>query len=91
MAMQICSTNSIFHPNSVKLYNFRPPSINIISIKKYSIQCSIGKEKEESKQQISLRTCKLCKSQFDPSLNHPQACRFHSAHFGGNPFYFILF
>ncbi|KAI0515656.1 hypothetical protein KFK09_008322 [Dendrobium nobile] len=30
-----------------------------------------------------LRTCKNCKAQFDPVLNHPRACRFHTAHFGG--------
>ncbi|XP_010551991.1 PREDICTED: uncharacterized protein LOC104822453 [Tarenaya hassleriana] len=30
-----------------------------------------------------LRTCKNCKTQFDPLLNHPRACRFHTAHFGG--------
>ncbi|KAJ0255069.1 Carboxypeptidase [Hirschfeldia incana] len=30
-----------------------------------------------------IRTCKNCKSQFDPALNHPRACRFHTAHFGG--------
>ncbi|KAK4792864.1 hypothetical protein SAY86_023299 [Trapa natans] len=30
-----------------------------------------------------LRTCKNCKSQFDPLLNNPRACRFHTAHFGG--------
>ncbi|KAJ4821171.1 carboxypeptidase [Rhynchospora pubera] len=30
-----------------------------------------------------LRTCKNCKSQFDPALNHPSACSFHTAHFGG--------
>ncbi|XP_030525031.1 uncharacterized protein LOC115737166 [Rhodamnia argentea] len=30
-----------------------------------------------------LRTCRNCKTQFDPSLNHPRACRFHTAHFGG--------
>ncbi|XP_020594039.1 uncharacterized protein LOC110034111 [Phalaenopsis equestris] len=30
-----------------------------------------------------LRTCKNCKAQFDPSINHPGACRFHTAHFGG--------
>ncbi|KAK8546595.1 hypothetical protein V6N13_067803 [Hibiscus sabdariffa] len=30
-----------------------------------------------------LRTCKFCKTQFDPLLNHPRACRFHTAHFGG--------
>ncbi|XP_052195261.1 uncharacterized protein LOC127803221 [Diospyros lotus] len=31
----------------------------------------------------TLRTCKNCKTQFDPSLNHPRACRYHTAHFGG--------
>ncbi|XVF71486.1 hypothetical protein PTKIN_Ptkin12aG0041200 [Pterospermum kingtungense] len=31
----------------------------------------------------SLKTCKNCKTQFDPLLNHPRACRFHTAHFGG--------
>ncbi|CAA6661260.1 unnamed protein product [Spirodela intermedia] len=30
----------------------------------------------------ALRTCRHCKKQFDPSLNHPAACRFHTAHFG---------
>ncbi|KAF3959501.1 hypothetical protein CMV_015691 [Castanea mollissima] len=31
----------------------------------------------------SLRTCKNCKTQYDPVLNHPRSCRFHTAHFGG--------
>ncbi|KAM7520303.1 hypothetical protein LguiB_019265 [Lonicera macranthoides] len=31
----------------------------------------------------TLRTCKNCKTQFDVSLNHPRACRYHTAHFGG--------
>ncbi|KAF9592346.1 hypothetical protein IFM89_014272 [Coptis chinensis] len=30
-----------------------------------------------------LKTCKNCKTQFDPSLNNPNACRFHTSHFGG--------
>ncbi|XP_059449297.1 uncharacterized protein LOC132180476 [Corylus avellana] len=33
--------------------------------------------------QVTLRTCKNCKTQYDPALNHPRACRFHTAHFGG--------
>ncbi|XP_021832087.1 uncharacterized protein LOC110772027 [Prunus avium] len=33
--------------------------------------------------EIILRTCKNCKTQFDPSINNPRACRFHTAHFGG--------
>ncbi|XP_022143294.1 uncharacterized protein LOC111013199 [Momordica charantia] len=36
-----------------------------------------------SNNQLTLRTCRNCKTQFDPSLNHPRACRFHTAHFGG--------
>ncbi|KAK7295744.1 hypothetical protein RJT34_18656 [Clitoria ternatea] len=31
----------------------------------------------------NLKTCKNCKTQFNPALNHPLACRFHTAHFGG--------
>ncbi|KAL6644281.1 hypothetical protein ACP70R_015889 [Stipagrostis hirtigluma subsp. patula] len=30
-----------------------------------------------------LRTCKNCKQQYDPAANHPLACRYHTAHFGG--------
>ena len=30
-----------------------------------------------------LRICRQCKNQYDPSLNHAAACRFHTAHFGG--------
>lgn len=29
------------------------------------------------------RTCKNCKQAFDPLENHPRACRFHPAHYGG--------
>ncbi|KAK1439078.1 hypothetical protein QVD17_04893 [Tagetes erecta] len=77
---QICSTTSshkasfIHHP----LIGLSKP-ISRLSIhpriRNYSIQC-------ETKP-VNLRTCKQCKTQFDPSLNHPQACRFHTAHFGG--------
>ncbi|KAL4568867.1 hypothetical protein LXL04_024484 [Taraxacum kok-saghyz] len=95
--MQICSANSsiaplhasFIHQNPVKLSHFqalaglstensRLRSHLSIRSRRYSIQCSV----EETKR-INLRTCKQCKTQFDPSLNHPQACRFHSAHFGG--------
>ncbi|CAK9317996.1 unnamed protein product [Citrullus colocynthis] len=37
----------------------------------------------DSNNQLTLRTCRNCKAQFDPALNHPRACRFHTAHFGG--------
>uniref|UniRef100_A0A2N9IJD9 Uncharacterized protein n=1 Tax=Fagus sylvatica TaxID=28930 RepID=A0A2N9IJD9_FAGSY len=45
------------------------------------IRCSANSNSGSGKS--SLRTCKNCKTQFDPALNHPRACRFHSAHFGG--------
>ncbi|BAT83024.1 hypothetical protein LR48_Vigan549s010100 [Vigna angularis] len=45
-----------------------------------SIRCCSSLNQKSS---INLRTCKNCKTQFDPSLNHPLACRFHTAHFGG--------
>ncbi|CAI9780828.1 unnamed protein product [Fraxinus pennsylvanica] len=37
----------------------------------------------DEKQGPIFRTCKNCKTQFDPVLNHPRACRYHTAHFGG--------
>eukprot|EP00252_Welwitschia_mirabilis_P024406 TRINITY_DN7228_c0_g1_i3.p1 TRINITY_DN7228_c0_g1~~TRINITY_DN7228_c0_g1_i3.p1 ORF type:complete len:122 (-),score=8.90 TRINITY_DN7228_c0_g1_i3:274-609(-) len=30
-----------------------------------------------------LITCRQCKKQFDPRQNHPRACVYHTAHFGG--------
>ncbi|KAK6128483.1 hypothetical protein DH2020_012494 [Rehmannia glutinosa] len=59
---------------------FRPPRCpNLVKQRegrKLSVQCS-------KNQTQAPRTCKNCKTQFDPSLNHPRACRFHTAHFGG--------
>lgn len=40
-----------------------------------------NKGKEEEIQE--LRTCRICKKPFQPVHNHPQACRYHTAHFGG--------
>jgi hypothetical protein len=43
-----------------------------------------NKGKEEEEEQIQeLRTCRICKKLFQPIHNHPQACRYHTAHFGG--------
>ncbi|KAL8200498.1 hypothetical protein R6Q57_011837 [Mikania cordata] len=84
MATQICSTNSFIRRNPVNFHRLIGFSTKISRlsihrmIRKYPIQCSV----EETKS-VNLKTCKLCKTQFDPSLNHPQACRFHTAHFGG--------
>ncbi|CAI5464488.1 unnamed protein product [Closterium sp. Yama58-4] len=30
-----------------------------------------------------LLTCRQCKQPFDPAQNHPSACSFHPAHYGG--------
>ncbi|KAH7290824.1 hypothetical protein KP509_30G066000 [Ceratopteris richardii] len=36
--------------------------------------------KQESE---GLKTCRHCKKQYDPLQNHPRACFYHTAHFGG--------
>ncbi|MED6142998.1 hypothetical protein PIB30_002821 [Stylosanthes scabra] len=69
--------NERFHSPSKKeaiRFTFQLKCIGIIQC------CSSSSNHSQS---IKLRTCKNCKSQFDPSLNHPLACRFHTAHFGG--------
>ncbi|GAA0153885.1 hypothetical protein LIER_37761 [Lithospermum erythrorhizon] len=53
-------------------------SIHVAS--KFSIKCS---DKQGQPIGQVFRTCKNCKTQFDPALNHPRACRYHTAHFGG--------
>ncbi|KAM0057730.1 hypothetical protein Hdeb2414_s0005g00161761 [Helianthus debilis subsp. tardiflorus] len=92
MATQICSTNSSIKSHNTRSIRQNPvnlhPTIGFSTpisrlsnhrvIRKHSIQCSVEKAKA-----VNLRTCKQCKTQFDPLLNHPQACRFHTAHFGG--------
>jgi hypothetical protein len=32
---------------------------------------------------VNLRTCKQCKQQYDPDENNPRACKYHTAHYGG--------
>jgi hypothetical protein len=54
-----------------------------------------NKGKEEEGELIQeLRTCRICKKLFQPIHNHPQACRYHTAHFGGgfsNSFFLSFF
>ncbi|KAL6512918.1 hypothetical protein OROHE_019708 [Orobanche hederae] len=88
MAVKILSTNSLLSSlicqntgTSFRVIQLhRPPRCpNLIQRRdgrKLSVQCSDNKIQTQ-------RTCKNCKAQFDPSLNHPRACRFHTAHFGG--------
>jgi hypothetical protein len=66
-----------FHQNTTfSLQSYQKLTIESqrLSITPYSINQNNNK---------TLRTCKYCKTQFDPSLNHLRAYRFHTAHFGG--------
>ncbi|CAK9153363.1 unnamed protein product [Ilex paraguariensis] len=91
MTAQICSTSSLpityaslsqrRNQNKIvpiHLFFGRTASLEFKnpSAMKFPIRCS-------EKPTQTLRTCKNCKTQFDPVLNHPRACRYHTAHFGG--------
>ncbi|KAI9161685.1 hypothetical protein LWI28_019734 [Acer negundo] len=76
-SLNCLSSISRINPPTIFQYHLRPPTIFSCSTKLGSIQCSVNPDTK------SLRTCKNCKTQFDPHLNHPRACRFHTAHFGG--------
>ncbi|KAK4360602.1 hypothetical protein RND71_019554 [Anisodus tanguticus] len=68
---------SITHRNRTNIHPLFSsiPRINL-GKRCLSVQCT-------ERQTQNLRTCKNCKSQFDPLLNNPRACRYHTAHFGG--------
>ncbi|XP_057522165.1 uncharacterized protein LOC130802248 [Amaranthus tricolor] len=66
------SDSSCLLINSLKLPTEKTNQKKLSKIK----SCSESQSK-------NLRTCKNCKTQFDPVHNHPLACRFHIAHFGG--------
>ncbi|CAH8350158.1 unnamed protein product [Eruca vesicaria subsp. sativa] len=73
-------SKTIITNHSHSLKNLKNPSLNsrcpfLIN----RIRCSASSDSVGN----TLRTCMNCKTQFDPILNHPQACRFHTAHFGG--------
>eukprot|EP00262_Sarcandra_glabra_P021555 TRINITY_DN9189_c0_g1_i1.p1 TRINITY_DN9189_c0_g1~~TRINITY_DN9189_c0_g1_i1.p1 ORF type:complete len:129 (-),score=9.96 TRINITY_DN9189_c0_g1_i1:388-774(-) len=61
-------------PKPVKQTHLKKP---IFSMNRQTLIRCVGNPNK------TLKTCKNCKTQFDPSLNHPRACRFHAAHFGG--------
>ncbi|XP_010440912.1 PREDICTED: uncharacterized protein LOC104724159 [Camelina sativa] len=62
---------------SHSLHSFKTPKLN--PRRCFFLRCAASSP-DGSK---TLRTCKNCKTQFDPLLNHPRACRFHTAHFAG--------
>ncbi|XP_073290902.1 uncharacterized protein [Primulina huaijiensis] len=76
---QMLSPNSYISTLQFSLF-CPPPRVNfvvkLLPRRKSSVWCS-------GNQIQRLRTCKNCKTQFDPLLNHHRACRYHSAHFGG--------
>ncbi|KAG2325293.1 hypothetical protein Bca4012_039782 [Brassica carinata] len=73
------SKTLINHSHSLK--NLKKPSLNSQSrLLINRIRCSASSDGVGGN---TVRTCKNCKTQFDPILNHPRACRFHTAHFGG--------
>ncbi|XP_057436484.1 uncharacterized protein LOC130728922 [Lotus japonicus] len=84
MALSFCN-NHLLHLNKIPfaLQSQRTPSSNTTytSLLQFpSIRCCSTLNQKNS---INLNTCKNCKTQFDPALNHPRACRFHTAHYGG--------
>ncbi|RDX90949.1 hypothetical protein CR513_27130 [Mucuna pruriens] len=79
------SHNPLFHGNKIpfSLQSQRITSSKLNRTYKYTFPCIRCCSSLNQKSSINLRTCKNCKTQFDPALNHPLACRFHTAHFGG--------
>ncbi|KAJ7975796.1 Carboxypeptidase [Quillaja saponaria] len=69
--------NQLFAPQFQRILTAKT---SIDFLKFSSIRCSA---KRNDKSTSTFKTCKNCKTQFDPTLNHPRACRFHTAHFGG--------
>ncbi|KAJ7534113.1 hypothetical protein O6H91_13G080500 [Diphasiastrum complanatum] len=43
------------------------------------MHCEVGVAQAQS----TWKTCRNCKQQYDPAENHVKACRFHTAHYGG--------
>ncbi|KAL0424045.1 UNVERIFIED_CONTAM: hypothetical protein Sradi_0939300 [Sesamum radiatum] len=72
----LCRNTTILRVPQLRRLPACPNSVRQRAGRRLSVQCS------ENRTQ-TLRTCKNCKSQFDPLLNHPRACRYHTAHFGG--------
>lgn len=94
MAMQINPSLSMLTANSSVSHRIATGIPQISPKCKPSLGLELGKRRagifsvrcSEKAAQTTLRTCKNCKTQFDPLLNHPRACRYHTAHFGGTFF-----
>ncbi|CAN8232915.1 unnamed protein product [Cochlearia groenlandica] len=86
-ALQVSSVFSIsktlihrhnLHTSKIPIQNSR----RCVLTKRIRCIASSSSSSDEDGNKI-LRTCKSCKTQFDPLFNHSRACRFHTAHFGG--------
>ncbi|XP_058185329.1 uncharacterized protein LOC131302615 [Rhododendron vialii] len=76
-ASPLCNQSSQ-NPLQFRLFS-KPTPITCLEIptaRHFRVRCSADPIQ-------SPRTCKNCKTQFDPSINHPRACCYHTAHFGG--------
>lgn len=97
MATQLC-TNSpltiispLSYPRSpIEIHQFKPLFRYSNSYSSRNSDISISIRCSATKPTEALRTCKNCKSQFDPALNDPRSCRYHTAHFGGTRLSFLF-
>ncbi|XAR51486.1 hypothetical protein NMG60_11006126 [Bertholletia excelsa] len=93
MAAQLLACSNLSSPNACASHLNRKNSHKALQIcffikpiprnfpgKTCSRQCGT---RCSTKPTQALKTCKNCKTQFDALLNHPRACRYHTAHFGG--------
>ncbi|KAG6606995.1 hypothetical protein SDJN03_00337, partial [Cucurbita argyrosperma subsp. sororia] len=82
--LHCCCLSARFISIHSEVRDFRSGCLNRTSkLSANSLKFSRIRSSANSNDQLTLRTCRNCKAQFDPSLNHPRACRFHTAHFGG--------
>ncbi|XP_074376227.1 uncharacterized protein LOC141717892 [Apium graveolens] len=84
MATQLCTNSPLSYPSCpIKILQLQPlfRYSNIYSSRNSNILSSI--RCSSAKPTAALRTCKNCKTQFDPALNDSRSCRYHTAHFGG--------
>ncbi|XP_050243941.1 uncharacterized protein LOC126692390 isoform X1 [Quercus robur] len=75
----------LFHQNPLIVPQIQGLATKILPQGTLNVQCSAkpAATQYNNNEKYSLRTCKNCKTQYDPALNHPRSCRYHTAHFGG--------
>ena len=75
----------LFHQNPLIVPQVQGLATKILPLGTLNVQCSAkpAATQYNNNEKYSLRTCKNCKTQYDPALNHPRSCRYHTAHFGG--------